>query len=371
MSMLTQAYSTFKETHLVHLLSAGFSEVSPKISKILYLLDKEYSTAPGFPMPISRRLWLWRHGFLSRSGAIFNLTDDNIGEYVSNYEQRMKLSQINDNNRAILENKIVFHRILSDISPYAPPDLAVIKNNALYPLSTGERQDPVDWVLSTLQNDKELILKPTTTSSGKGILKLVNTEKSFTVNSEYKRKSEISQIIEELDEYLVSRAVQQREYANTIFPDSVNTIRVITMLDPETGEAFSPAAVHRFGSTESAPTDNWGQGGYCAEVDQDTGELSKATTVPDGSVQSWYSKHPDTGAQIEGASIPEWETVFQEVLSLAERIPYVPYVGWDIVLTDGAFVILEGNALPGIETLQSHSSLKSSQRVRNFYQHHC
>lgn len=56
-----------------------------------------------------------------------------------------------------------------------------------------------------------------------------------------------------------------------------------------------------------------------------------------------FLTHPDTGMKFCGYQIERWK----EVLSLGEIlsavIPDVRYVGWDLVLTDNGWIVLEGN----------------------------
>lgn len=57
--------------------------------------------------------------------------------------------------------------------------------------------------------------------------------------------------------------------------------------------------------------------------------------------------------------------------ALAGRFPQLPYVGWDIVVTDpGEFTVIEGNTCSGVRVFQVHRPLLDDPRVRRFYEHH-
>jgi glutathione synthase/RimK-type ligase-like ATP-grasp enzyme len=58
------------------------------------------------------------------------------------------------------------------------------------------------------------------------------------------------------------------------------------------------------------------------------------------------------------------------VLDLAETVPYLPRLGWDVLPTDDGFVVLEANAHAATRTVQVHRPLLRDERVRRFYEHH-
>jgi hypothetical protein len=48
--------------------------------------------------------------------------------------------------------------------------------------------------------------------------------------------------------------------------------------------------------------------------------------------------------------------------------PYLPYVGWDVVVTDDGIRILEGNSNSGLDGIQHYGPLLADPRVRRFYE---
>jgi D-alanine-D-alanine ligase-like ATP-grasp enzyme len=42
----------------------------------------------------------------------------------------------------------------------------------------------------------------------------------------------------------------------------------------------------------------------------------------------------------------------------------LPYIGWDIVVTENNFVVIEGNTKPGIESMQILAPLLEKERNR-------
>ena len=78
-----------------------------------------------------------------------------------------------------------------------------------------------------------------------------------------------------------------------------------------------------------------------------------------------HSTHPDTGAQIEGVRVPAWDAVVETVETLAAEVPYVPFVGWDVLLSEsGEPVVIEANSCPGLASHQVHRPLLDDERLR-------
>jgi hypothetical protein len=163
--------------------------------------------------------------------------------------------------------------------------------------------------------------------------------------------------------------VQQGEFPSSIFPGAVNTIRILTMSDPDTEEPFVAAAAHRFGSQSSAPVDNLHAGGLSSLIDLESGALSAAAERGEDRL-IMHDVHPDTGAQISGRVVPNWSALKEQVLEVANRLPFLCYVGWDIALTAKGPVFLEGNKQPNFRAFQLHRPLLLDPRIKRFYEKH-
>ena len=146
-------------------------------------------------------------------------------------------------------------------------------------------------------------------------------------------------------------------------------MRVLTMWDIERDEPFIVYAAHRFGRPASSPTDNYSRGGVISLVDLETGVLGPAYSDHGRREPVWYRDHPDTGARIEGLELPEWDGFVNGLLELCREMSYIPYVGWDIVLTEGGITVVEGNNYPDV-TFQFFFPLLEDERIRRFYEHH-
>jgi len=57
-----------------------------------------------------------------------------------------------------------------------------------------------------------------------------------------------------------------------------------------------------------------------------------------------YREHPDSKVRFDGFQLPEWEKCVVLVREMADMIPKVGYVGWDMAYSqDKGWVIVEAN----------------------------
>ncbi|MCF0138386.1 MAG: hypothetical protein HUJ66_08495 [Oscillospiraceae bacterium] len=134
--------------------------------------------------------------------------------------------------------------------------------------------------------------------------------------------------------------VQGREIAQ-FHPDSVNTVRIVTYRD-DSGYAHTQWCFLRMGAGGSH-TDNMSAGGISALIDFETGIICDCGRDYRG---ERYVFHPDTGVQLVGFVIPRWDEVKELVQKIANVLPEVRFVGWDLAYTDRGWVFVEGNAQP-------------------------
>ncbi len=345
------------------LIGAGINHLTGpylgKTGSVFHHIQREVDTYDSFSYPLSYRLWLYRNGFLSESGVLFGLTESNVESYLSSIDMYLRTHELNGRASVATEDKQLFQQLIgTHYAEYLPTVYGRIDGGDF--VRSTESADSTGRSLEELvAAEGKLVLKPIRGGGGDDV---------YVVDD----SAALSQIPMH-NRYVVTEFIRQHEYAATIFPDSVNTVRLLTMIDPETNEAFIPAAVHRFGTVESGPVDNWSAGGMTAGIDRETGVLGRAVTYPGTRDRLWHDAHPDTGEPIAGVEIPGWKRVREVVREIATTYgDTLKYVGWDVVVTadERPFVIIEGNSAPGVTTIQPHVPLLADPRVKRFFRHH-
>lgn len=175
----------------------------------------------------------------------------------------------------------------------------------------------------------QFIVKPHYSSCGEGVRILDMREDSRPAEELFRQLQEENVIAEEL--------IVQSEILAALHPSSINTVRIATFVkDGEAHILFTFLRVGRGG----AVVDNAAAGGIAVPIDMETGIVNGPGRTEDDRA---FSVHPETGAQIVGLVIPRWEEVKNLALTLAMRFPTQKYIGWDFALTDGGWVVVEGN----------------------------
>lgn len=137
--------------------------------------------------------------------------------------------------------------------------------------------------------------------------------------------------------YIVEEVIRQAEPMAALHPASVNTVRCATFMTEHGPEIlFTFLRIGRAGSV----VDNGGAGGLIASIDRDTGVVETPGCLENGESMLF---HPDSGRQILGMQIPRWEELRALGRELAGRMPEQKYISWDLALTDGGWVVVEGN----------------------------
>ncbi len=135
---------------------------------------------------------------------------------------------------------------------------------------------------------------------------------------------------------LLEELLPQHPDLAALYPGSVNTIRLITFLDPA-GEFHVLASVLRIGN--GGVIDNFAGGGMFTMLDDDGVALYPAVDKQ----SHVFERHPVTDVEITGFSVPMYPEALAFVERLARAFPQVPYMGWDVAITPERPAIIEAN----------------------------
>ena len=164
------------------------------------------------------------------------------------------------------------------------------------------------------------------------------------------------------DKFIVESIVKQHPEIAAFNPDTLNTLRLTTFL-PFDGSPLVTFAGIRFGRKGSL-IDNVSTGGITASVDVETGKIATTGIDRDG---NRFSKHPDSGKEFVGFTIPSWEKVLVAVKESAMALPQVRRIGWDVAVTqEGEVEFIEGNSKPAFRIAQ----ISDQVGKKHLYEHH-
>ena len=189
-----------------------------------------------------------------------------------------------------------------------------------------------DELRAFLERHEGAIAKPLDSEAGAGIERLDASDLT-DVDALRARLIERGQVL--LEEFIT-----QHPELSRLAPHSVNSIRIVTFRRGDTVSVL--ARVLKMGT--GAPVDNFGAGGLYTTLDEDGVALYPGV----GAQGRVVEHHPQTGVQIPGFRVPDFDRVLEFADHLARVVPEIPYVGWDIAVTPDGPVVIEGNENTGL-----------------------
>lgn len=316
-----------------------------------------------FPMPIFKKIKLWRKGFLAEKYTLYQFDKNDSKKYFSDYHASISRN-INEPFNDLLTNKLVFSEIVGKVLK-VPKTYGWIFNGIYYP------KDEFN-IENLLLKNKKIVIKAVNGGGGKDVF-IINKESdnNFIINNTKKyQKEELLRFIFKLNNFIVTEFIKPGLFSESLNKGTVNTMRIITLIDPKTNKPFIARAVQRIGVKSSAPMDNFTKGGLSASIDLRTGVIGDATSHPKNLTHVRHSSHPDTGFKFEGLVVPNWNVIKNEILDGVGKLPMLKCVGWDFLLSDKGLVAIEGNHHPDPDVLQGHGPILSDKRIYNFYKYY-
>lgn len=286
-----------------------------------------------------RILYAWRHGFSIRDAALLSLSPPN--EYLSSLQQMKYI-------------------------PPEPEHIDQIEDKSQFYRNTPDELIPETYFdLTSVPQEFDGIAKPVDGIAGRGVRRFHREGDQMKIDGAADIVRDDGSV--DFDGYIFQERIKQHDYSQGINPYSVNTLRLLTINPEWSEEPYVASAVHRFGSSDTAPTDNWSRGGCAAPVDVNSGTLGPVHFLENGEVML-SNLHPESKSKIEDTSIPNWGEVLVTARRIAEFYSELSYVGWDIVIKeDGQPVVVEGNSKPHLALQQLGDGLLSDPTVRSYF----
>lgn len=183
---------------------------------------------------------------------------------------------------------------------------------------------------------EDFIVKPSNTNNGQGIRKIYYKDGTLYLNDEKLTLEALEKIYGA--NFSVQKVVQQHAIMSDPHPDSVNTLRMVTLRWK--GEIRYLLTFARFGANNNV-LDNTSHGGVSIGV-KDNGEFMDKAIDRSFKV---HETHPTTDFPFKDMKpVPNFDQFKQYVIDLHKHILHHDFVSWDIVVgKDGLPVFLEAN----------------------------
>lgn len=293
-------------------------------------------------------------GFTADEYVIYNLDKNDHREYLSEWDRYLFREQLGA-KKIIFDNKLLCTTTLSKFASVNTIFAYKIHNSDLIVLEKAT----YDGIISTLKRLNKIVYKKILLGGGEGFKLFSYCDGKFYINRQECTDSNIVELIENSDDFLLEEYCYQNEFENNIFPYSVNTIRIITVAH-KSGELEPILGI---GADADKCVDNACAGGLYAEIDIETGKLSSARSHSKNMINKEFSKHPTTGSQIEGLTVPNWNSIIEKTIELHHKLTFteLKFIAWDIALVEKGVKIIEANPSCSMDFAQTFSSQKNGK----------
>ena len=130
---------------------------------------------------------------------------------------------------------------------------------------------------------------------------------------------------------LIEEPIRQHPDMNKLCPDSVNTVRIVTLVTAQGAQMVY--ALVRMGMG-GVCVDNVSSGGMYAPVNEH-GQLYRPAFCD--KTGKYYERHPVTGTEITGFQIPLFDQALELCRTASRRVEaHLKYIGWDVAITPRA-----------------------------------
>lgn len=343
------------DNRMAALLKRGFSKrMAREYQDILLREDANDLFDPAY------RSWAHSHGFFAESACAFGLNEDNVDQYLPDYEY-FRVWPLNSWQRVWINDKLTLKYMLTgtEYDKYLPKYYFYTGQQGLMPLSDCGARGTIDGFLGTLREVGEFACKPANGERAQGFNKLSYVDGTYLIDNVEAGEADVRRFVEEHPNNVFTEFFHAGRGMEKVSP-VIHTVRVQTV-NPTGADPVLACSYLRFatgagkdGKDDSVanyrPPETAGVGSFNARFDLETGKFGDCRIVYGNKVEM-TDIHPDTGASGTG-QFADWAEARSMVEGLADRFNLVEYMGFDICETPDGPKLIEINSHSGGKYLQ-------------------
>ena len=262
----------------------------------------------------------------------YKLYKNSYKEYMTIYDTLVKIREINKKDPYkpyLLDNKLSFKMHINDRVRF--PKLIAYYNH---------RNKKIKFYDKPSNN--KVVIKNLLGGGGVGVW-IASADNYIDILKKNRFKSKIAE-----------EFIMQHNFLNEIFNGSVNTVRCITVQNNESIYLLNTTL--KVGVKKSKGKDNVHFGGFCIEIDMETGKLGIGRPFYPENIE--YKCHPETKFKFYGKTLPYYNELKQIAIDAHKCFPMYTIIGWDIAISETGPVVIEGNRVPYFKLGEIHEPLK-------------
>lgn len=341
---------------------AVFYEIKSYINLFLsaaYLpFDKKYNTQQflgerksKFRMLIENITWALKYKEVCQYYFLFglDLRQRKMEDYVAYTEFRVLRNILNIRQRenkktaytfnylALTRDKFVFGQYAKSLGFPVPETIALISGKKISWFDSVGTFSDIEYLKS---KNISGFCKECTGEGGKGAFILDAKDGKIFINN---KEASIEELLDHVKDatYIIQRRITNHPIISNIYPNSVNTIRIVTVCKDNDIHVYD--ARLRTGANGSV-VDNACFGGVVIGIKSD-GTLTDWGYVEPGKTNNSNlvikEFHPDTKFYFTDIQIPYWNELIDMVKRFHGYYYGIPSIGWDVAITPDGPIILE------------------------------
>ena len=242
-----------------------------------------------------------------------------------------------NNNSCILRDKVLFNLFANGLGIKTPKNIFLINDEKVFCFDS-KKNAPLDKEL--FNNRGKLFFKLLDGECGKGAFILEIGDDHTLINGDKVPFQKFRELLSG-NTFIVQELLYQHKVLSSLHPQSINTIRMVTVRHPKTKEVAVMSTIIRIGTGDNT-VDNAAQGGICVGIDLGKGALKKwGLYEPQFGTKTEI--HPDTGIVFNNLKLPFLKEATEQALFLHSMLPNIHSIGWDISISENGPVFVEGN----------------------------
>lgn len=314
---------------------------------------------------IREKIWAHRRGFFSSDINNYGLTEQNYKQYLSSYDY-YKLHPLNGEFGKWIDDKLTIKYLLYPYKDFLPKYYYHLKTGGIIiPLMDADNEHAAngETIIELLKSETNLAVKLIAGQGGVGFYKISFLNNLFYINNTIVEQEKMLEFICKLEGCLITEYVTAHHEISRIFSLSANTARIM-VINEDGLHPFVANAIIRFGTQSSGSVDNISAGGFFSIIDIKNGNFSMGRKY--GPHFAICETHPDTQVKVSG-TVPNWDFLMVKIVEIAKYLVELNYMGFDVVVTEEGFKILEINSFQGMEVFQYYYPLLINNDAAEFF----
>lgn len=316
--------------------------------------------------------WAHSYGFYAKQAYAYDLCEDNIDDYMSDYDYH-RVWPLNGWQRIWINDKLTLKYMLagSSFDKYLPEYYYYSTLSGPLPLLESSMKSGEAAFLDTLRSVGEFACKPCNGSRTVGFHKLSYVDGDYLVDNKPSSAEGVLEFLHKNPNYVFTEFLHPSEQMAKVSP-VINNLRLQvfnpTGVDPVIGASYFRIAMDVDGDdskTNYRYPSKADYGNYNLWFDWRTGWYGKGVIIyANRYVDSPCS--PDTGNLAEGV-LEGWQEVVDLALEMSARLNPLEYLGYDICLTDKGPKIIEINSYSGCKYLQFFQPFYKDEYLSTYF----